>query len=66
MKVSDLIKELMTFEAAHGDLDVKIITDHGQLHFNADEVSLSATEEPNAHMSDPVEIGTGVKVCQIQ
>ena len=66
MKVSDLIKELMTFEAAHGDLYVKIITDQSQLHFCADEVSLAATEELNAHMSDPVEIGTGVKVCQIK
>lgn len=56
MKVSKLIKALKEFEETHGDLEVKIITDHGQQHFSADSVKLAGTEEVSSWMSEPFNV----------
>lgn len=54
MNVSDLIGMLETFKRQHGDLPVRLYTDHGQTHMHLNGVGLEYTEDLDEYMSEPV------------
>lgn len=68
MQVSDLIKQLTQFQQEHGDLQVRVYADHGQMSMQADSPVLGYIEEDcysteALHPDDADE--NSIKVCEV-
>lgn len=71
MKISELIVELQKVEQKHGDLTVRMYSDHGQCSMPVDKCDIGHVEDLDEWMADTIheddlhEHPDAVKFCEV-